>query len=122
MYNMYRVVTLEDVLEELLQEEIYDENDQMEKEAERIALWVGRKWKRLQRKREMKALGIEESMGSVVEAAVAIDDAARTQKNNVTNSESTSLLRTSENVRDTNRDRGLIGSIFQSLGIYQGGS
>jgi CBS domain containing-hemolysin-like protein len=50
---------LEDVLEELLQEEIYDEKDQMEKEAEKIALWVGRRWRR-------KAGGAK-SMGTVVE-------------------------------------------------------
>jgi len=53
------VVTLEDVLEELLQEEIYDEKDKMEKEAEKIALWAGRRWRR-------KAAGAK-SMGTLVE-------------------------------------------------------
>lgn len=43
----HSVVTLEDCLEELLQEEIFDENDQQEKEAaEKIALWAGRRWRR----------------------------------------------------------------------------
>ena len=118
---MYRVITLEDVLEELLQEEIYDENDQMEKEAERIALWVGRQWKRLKRKRERKALGKQGSIWSVVEA-VNEAEAVKAVEANMTD-ESTSLLRTSENTQDNkSRDSGLIGSFFESLGMNKGGS
>jgi len=98
------VVTLEDVLEELLQEEIYDENDPMEKEAERIAIWVGRRWKRKRNPRVR-------SMASIVVTA---------QANQI--SESTSLLGTSENSHEGLKieDSGLLGSIFQSFGFNKG--
>jgi len=96
------IITLEDVLEELLQEEIFDENDQMEKEAERIALWVGRQWRR---KRKVGT----GSTGSVVVEAVQAN----------ATSESASLLGTSENSQEHS---GLLGSMYQSLGFQRGGS
>ena len=40
------VITLEDVLESLIQEEIYDETDRIEREEARIARWATNKWKR----------------------------------------------------------------------------
>jgi hypothetical protein len=58
-------------LEELLQEQIYDENDRMEKEAEKIARWVGRKWQHLKRHRELAAAGKRVSMGEVVAEVMA---------------------------------------------------
>jgi hypothetical protein len=66
-----RIVTFEDVLEELLQEQIYDENDQMEKEAEKIARWVVKRWRHHKRRREMEASGMAGSMGTVVSQALA---------------------------------------------------
>lgn len=90
---------MEDVLEELLQEEIFDENDQMEKQAKRIALWVGRRWKR------RRNHGTR-SMASVVLQASAVT------------SESSSLLGTSENSQEhSKRDTSLLGSMFQKFGI-----
>jgi metal transporter CNNM len=64
------IITLEDVLEELLQEQIYDENDKMEKEAKKIARWVCRKWKVLKRRRETGAAGRSTLMDRVVSEAV----------------------------------------------------
>ena len=64
-------MTFEDVLEELLQEQIYDENDKMEKEAEKIARWAIKRWKNKKRRREMEASGKIGSMGSVVSQAMA---------------------------------------------------
>jgi hypothetical protein len=110
---------LEDVLEELLQEEIYDENDQMEKEAEKIALWVGKKWKRLKRRREQEAAGERASIASerVSMASIVVDAINASQKDNNFNatSESTSLLQKNEGNR--RNGSGLLGSIFQSLGM-----
>ena len=99
------------MLEQLLQEEIYDEHDQgTEKEAKRIATWVGRKWKNIKRKRELDALGKATSMGDVV---------GKLQATTTTN-ESTSLLRTNQNRnqgRIDNRNSSLLGSVLQSMGI-----
>ena len=85
---------MEDVLEELLQEEIFDENDQMEKAAERIALWVGKRWKR---KRNPGRI----SMASVVLQARPV-------------SESSSLLGSRKNLK---RDTSLLGSMFEKFGM-----
>ena len=86
----YSIVTLEDVLEELLQEEIFDENDQNERDAaKRISLWAARHWKRKTFHRK--------SMATVVQEARA--NAA---------GESTSLLGTGE----TSSER---SSIFKSM-------
>ena len=91
---------MEDVLEELLQEEIYDENDPMEKEAERIALWVGRHWKR-------KKNHNYRSIASVV--AEAGENMA---------SESTSLLGSREETQtNEKRDGGPLESILQRFSL-----
>jgi hypothetical protein len=78
------IITLEDVLEALLQEQIYDESDKLEREAERIARWATLKWKavviRRKRERLMQATGVEQySMGSVVGQAMSADNNERTQ-------------------------------------------
>jgi hypothetical protein len=75
----FSVITLEDVLEELLQEEIYDESDKMEREAARIAIWAAKKWKKyVQRRKQERALQEaheqDYSMGSVVKHAMARHD------------------------------------------------
>jgi hypothetical protein len=104
---------LEDVLEELLQEEIYDENDQMEKEAEKIAYWVGKKWKRLKRRREQEAAGEPERLSM---ASLVVDAINASQKDNLNaTNESTSLLQKNEGNR--RNGSGLLGTIFQSLGM-----
>ena len=48
------VITIEDVLEAILQEQIYDESDKLEREATRIALWATRKWKAFVRRRKQE--------------------------------------------------------------------
>jgi metal transporter CNNM len=80
------IITLEDALEELLQEQIYDENDRMEKEAQKIARWVCRKWKVLKRRREYGATGKSPLMERVDLDAIAAHE-------NETAGERTSLLR-----------------------------
>jgi len=104
------IITLEDVLEQLLQEEIYDEHDQnTDKQRERIAIWVGRKWKNIKRRRELNSLGKAASMGDVVEQVRA-----------TTTNESTSLLGTNQNINEghiDNRNSSLLGAIFQSVGL-----
>lgn len=86
-------------MEELLQEEIFDEKDQMEREAERIALWVGRQWRR----RSKPGL---KSMASVVIEKVE------------TTSESTSLLHSSDNPEQhLERQSSIFGSILEGLGL-----
>ena len=45
-YSYSRVITIEDVLETLLQEQIYDENDIIERKAgKRIAKFLSKQWK-----------------------------------------------------------------------------
>jgi len=113
------IVTLEDVLEELLQEEIYDENDRMEKEAEKIANWVGKMWrKRLKEKREREAAGEGVSVASAM--VDAIDPFFTSNYGNAIN-ESTSLRQTNDRKRQK-ENSGLLGSIFQSFGIHKFGS
>lgn len=50
----HRIVTIEDVLEELLQEEIADEFDKKEWKEERLSLWAVHKWKRFVQRRKME--------------------------------------------------------------------
>lgn len=52
---------MEDVLEALLQEQIYDESDKYEREALRLSNWVAQKWKgytrRKKKERGMESIG-----------------------------------------------------------------
>lgn len=48
------IITLEDVLEALLQEQIYDESDKLEREALRLAKWATRRWKSHVRKQQQQ--------------------------------------------------------------------
>ena len=91
---------MEDALEELLQEEIFDENnDQMEKEAERIALWVGRHWKR---KKTLQSRSVASIVGKDGKPA----------------NESTSLLETGETSQlDGSRENGLLDNIFERFNV-----
>tara|TARA_B110001452_G_C14953911_1_gene333615 strand:- start:65 stop:397 length:333 start_codon:yes stop_codon:yes gene_type:complete len=109
LFVEHRIISLEDVLEELLQEEIYDENDQMKKEGEKIALWVSEKWKRKQERDKGVGAPAKLSLSSIVSEAV---DA----KNKKNTSESTRLLQSNDQ-RCSKKDTGLLGSIFQSIGF-----
>jgi hypothetical protein len=66
---IYRIITLEDVLEALLQEQIYDESDNYEREGLRLSKWVAQKWKAYARrkKRERNMTMQHISMGTLVE-------------------------------------------------------
>jgi metal transporter CNNM len=59
------IVTLEDVLEELLQEEIADEYDKKEWKEEKLSLWVIHKWKRFVKRRK-KERESEDQLPAVV--------------------------------------------------------
>jgi len=73
------IITLEDVLESLLQEQIYDESDKYQRDANRIAKWVSLKWKNYVRRRKRERDSPREaannlSMGTVVEQAMAANE------------------------------------------------
>ncbi|KAL3905358.1 MAG: hypothetical protein SGILL_009710 [Bacillariaceae sp.] len=102
------IVTFEDVLEELLQEQIYDENDRMEKEAEKIARWVAGRWKVLKEQKEREAAGKEVHMGDVVLDAMAA-------RENDTAGEQTFLLQKDRKPASTTDSEGGILGFFQSL-------
>jgi metal transporter CNNM len=56
------VITIEDVIEALLQEQIYDESDKIELEMRRIARWASRKWKAYAAKKKRDRLEVEQGM------------------------------------------------------------
>jgi CBS domain containing-hemolysin-like protein len=56
------VITIEDVIEALLQEQIYDESDKIEREMTRIARWASRKWKAYSAKKKRERLEVEHGM------------------------------------------------------------
>ena len=80
------IITLEDVLEALLQEQIYDESDKVEREANRVAKWAVKKWRsHIHRKKQARAASGDDgteggggpslmsrhmSMGTVVEQVI----------------------------------------------------
>lgn len=71
----YSVITIEDVIEALLQEEIYDESDKIERERLRKAEWAAFKWKKFVRKKKRERFMQDQkhqdvSMGSVVTQAM----------------------------------------------------
>lgn len=72
------IITLEDVLEALLQEQIYDESDKYEREALRLSRWVAQKWRAhvRRKKRERSATNAIRSlsMGAVVEEAMEANE------------------------------------------------
>jgi hypothetical protein len=105
-----RLITLEDVFEALLQEQIYDEKDQMEKEAGKIGRWASRKWRKLKKKRELEAAHKASSMASVV--VEAMDNTVRHDLMG----ETTFLLRKDgDEGSNSEHDGGILG-FFQSLG------
>jgi hypothetical protein len=67
----HSVITIEDVIEALLQEQIYDENDKREREMLRLTKWAAHKWKMFVKKKKRSRLmkqqeAIDFSMGNVV--------------------------------------------------------
>lgn len=87
LYFVYSIITLEDVIEALLQEQIYDESDKEQREANRIARWAAQKWKvHVRRKKRDRAAGLTThvSMGTVVEQAIhhEVDERTRLVGNN----------------------------------------
>lgn len=86
-------------MEELLQEQIYDESDKMEQNALRLAKWASKEWKNYVKRRKKERGHPDFSMGDVVEQAMARQ-----------HDEKTALL----GGGDTNSDRGGIFSLFAS--------
>ena len=76
VYFLFKsVITIEDVIEALLQEEIYDESDKIERERLRKAEWAAFKWKKFVRKKKRERFMQDQkhqdvSMGSVVTHAM----------------------------------------------------
>jgi hypothetical protein len=70
---------LEDVLEALLQEQIYDESDKYEREALQLSRRVAKKWKLYTRRKKLERNAASEairnlSLGSIVEEAMEVDE------------------------------------------------
>jgi Mg2+/Co2+ transporter CorC len=111
------IITLEDVFEALLQEQIYDEMDQMEREAEKIARWVTHKW------RHYKAVKDEEDNNRLATMGDVVDDAMRNAAglkggdySNSMSGEATFLLGKQKQDNDASSGGSGILSFFQSLG------
>ncbi|KAG7341482.1 protein of unknown function DUF21-domain containing protein [Nitzschia inconspicua] len=102
------IITFEDVLEELLQEQIYDENDKMEKEAGKIARWVSINWKAFKRRRESEAPGNPICLRNVVLDAVAANESELA-------GEHSSLLQRERRCEEKSSNNGIVG-FFQNLG------
>jgi hypothetical protein len=56
------IITIENVIEALLQEQIYDESDKIEKEMTRVARWASRKWKAYSAKKKRERLEVEQGI------------------------------------------------------------
>lgn len=78
------IITLEDVLEMLLQEQIYDEMDSKQRSAHRLAIVVCRRWKKYAKKCKYDRL-LKEQQQNATELLHNIEDAMNPN-------ESTSLL------------------------------
>lgn len=63
------IITLEDVLEMLLQEQIYDEMDRKERTAHRLAIMVVNQWKKFVQRKKSGTTSLSEVVEAAVEAA-----------------------------------------------------
>ena len=86
------VVTLEDVLENLIQEQIYDEFDRKEKQRLRLARWGFQRWKMFVKKQK-KLRGDPTAFESVKEPKlVEVVEEAMAHEEEIHATETTSLL------------------------------
>jgi len=76
------IVTLEDCIEELIQEEIYDEFDQLEQRNNRRAQWVVEKWKRFVKKKKEARLEATQSDHDENDSLLSYGDESSSESRN----------------------------------------